>query len=200
MEREIPARGLIKTVTVVMAQSSLVMTCLVAAQILTFLHFSPPTLAHPHLSRSFLPSCSPSYSPSSPAMPPFTSLVIPALYQSSRQFAPRSLALIRQAQYLSTKAGQKPDVVTYEEIDGLVRTKDRVGSIKPQTRSSFGIQGRDTEPPSIFLCMTLTFRYGFPVLERCTDRCPGVNRGCSRCDPNLASRPIGEHSGSIGFA
>ncbi|KAK3819670.1 MAG: Rhodanese-like domain-containing protein [Benniella sp.] len=58
-------------------------------------------------------------------MPPFTSLVIPALYQSSRQFAPRSLALIRQVQYLSTKAGQKPDIVTYEEIDDLVRIKDR---------------------------------------------------------------------------
>lgn len=90
-------------------------------------------------------------------MPPFTSLVIPALYQSSRQFTPRSLALIRQAQYLSTKAGQKSDIVTYEEIDGLLRAKDKVGFVTPQTtlrlRSAVGIS--DCQAASTFMTLTL---------------------------------------------
>ncbi|KAF9299895.1 hypothetical protein BG000_002082 [Podila horticola] len=55
-------------------------------------------------------------------MPSFTSLAIPALYQTSRSFAPRSLAAMRQAQY-SSKA--KPEVVTFEEIDTLIHKKDQ---------------------------------------------------------------------------
>ncbi|KAG0216142.1 hypothetical protein BGX31_000694 [Mortierella sp. GBA43] len=55
-------------------------------------------------------------------MPSYTSLVIPALYQSSRQFTPRSLALIRQLQPLSTRAG-KSDIVTYEEISTIIQTE-----------------------------------------------------------------------------
>ncbi|KAG0355036.1 hypothetical protein BGZ54_001324 [Gamsiella multidivaricata] len=58
-------------------------------------------------------------------MPSFTSLAIPALYQTSRQFAPRSMAALRQAQQLSTRASQKPEVVTYEEIDSLIQKKDK---------------------------------------------------------------------------
>ncbi|KAF9138229.1 hypothetical protein BGX30_009397 [Mortierella sp. GBA39] len=52
-------------------------------------------------------------------MPSFTSLAIPALYQTSRQFVPRSMAAtIRQAQFASKAS--KPDLVTYEEIDTLI--------------------------------------------------------------------------------
>ncbi|KAI1296265.1 hypothetical protein EDD11_007434 [Mortierella claussenii] len=58
-------------------------------------------------------------------MPSFTSLAIPALYQSSRMFAPRSMAALRQAQHqLSTKA-QKPEVVTYDEINSLIQEKPK---------------------------------------------------------------------------
>lgn len=57
-------------------------------------------------------------------MPSFTSLAIPALYQTSRQFAPRSMAALRQAQYSSKTT--KPDVVTFEEIDTLIHKKDKV--------------------------------------------------------------------------
>lgn len=60
-------------------------------------------------------------------MPSFTSLAIPALYQTSRSFAPRSLAAMRQAQY-SAKAA-KPEVVTFEEIDTLIHKKDKVQSL-----------------------------------------------------------------------
>ncbi|KAG0314162.1 hypothetical protein BGZ99_008308 [Dissophora globulifera] len=56
-------------------------------------------------------------------MPSFTSLAIPALYQSSRILAPRSMAALRHAQF-SAKAAQKPEIVTYEEIDSLVHGKD----------------------------------------------------------------------------
>ncbi|KAF8952621.1 hypothetical protein BGZ52_004994 [Haplosporangium bisporale] len=56
-------------------------------------------------------------------MPSFTSLAIPALYQTSRSFAPRSLAAMRQAQF-SAKAA-KPEVVTFEEIDTLIHKKDK---------------------------------------------------------------------------
>ncbi|KAF9345746.1 hypothetical protein BGX26_002778 [Mortierella sp. AD094] len=55
-------------------------------------------------------------------MPSFTSLAIPALYQSSRHFVPRSMAALRQAQF-SSKASQKPEVVTFEEIDSLIQEK-----------------------------------------------------------------------------
>jgi len=68
-------------------------------------------------------------------MPSFTSLAIPALYQSSRQFAPRSLAALRHAQ-LSTKASQKPEVVTFEEIDSLIHKKDKVTPIGSNTTPS----------------------------------------------------------------
>ncbi|KAF9282115.1 hypothetical protein BGZ68_006196 [Mortierella alpina] len=56
-------------------------------------------------------------------MPSFTSLAIPALYQTSRQFAPRSMAALRQVQYSSKTT--KPDVVTFEEIDTLIHKKDK---------------------------------------------------------------------------
>lgn len=77
-------------------------------------------------------------------MPPFTSLVIPALYQSSRQLTPRSLALIRQIQQLSTKAG-KPDIVTYEEIDTLIQSKNKVSLVG--TRSRFKSPGERGKGP-----------------------------------------------------
>ncbi|KAG0002347.1 hypothetical protein BGZ80_002510 [Entomortierella chlamydospora] len=57
-------------------------------------------------------------------MPSFTSLAIPALYQTSRQFAPRSMAALRQAQF-SSKASQKSEIVTFEEIDSLIQEKDK---------------------------------------------------------------------------
>ncbi|KAG0256049.1 hypothetical protein BG011_004770 [Mortierella polycephala] len=57
-------------------------------------------------------------------MPSFASLAIPALYQTSRQFAPRSLAALRYVQF-SSKVGSKPEVVTFEEIDTLVQKKDK---------------------------------------------------------------------------
>ncbi|KAG0046818.1 hypothetical protein BGZ83_008013 [Gryganskiella cystojenkinii] len=56
-------------------------------------------------------------------MPSYSSLTIPALYQTSRLFAPRSMAALRQAQF-SSKAN-KSDIVTFEEIDTLVRNKDK---------------------------------------------------------------------------
>ncbi|KAF9908768.1 hypothetical protein BX616_011381 [Lobosporangium transversale] len=57
-------------------------------------------------------------------MPSFTSLAIPALYQTSRQFAPRSMTALRRAQF-SVKTSQKPEVVTFEEIDSLIKKKDK---------------------------------------------------------------------------
>lgn len=58
-------------------------------------------------------------------MPSFTSLAIPALYQTSRQFVPRSMAAtIRQAQFASKAS--KPDLVTYEEIDTLIHQNTKV--------------------------------------------------------------------------
>jgi hypothetical protein len=58
-------------------------------------------------------------------MPSFTSLAIPALYQTSRQFVPRSMAAtIRQAQFASKAS--KPDLVTYEEIDTLIHQDNKV--------------------------------------------------------------------------
>ncbi|KAF9433220.1 hypothetical protein BGZ76_009735 [Entomortierella beljakovae] len=57
-------------------------------------------------------------------MPSFTSLAIPALYQTSRQFAPRSIIALRRAQF-SVKASSKPEVVTFEEIDTLVQEKEK---------------------------------------------------------------------------
>jgi hypothetical protein len=68
-------------------------------------------------------------------MPSFTSLAIPALYQSSRQFAPRSMAALRQAQF-STKASQKPEVVTFEEIDSLIQKKDKVYTVHDHSQLS----------------------------------------------------------------
>jgi len=60
-------------------------------------------------------------------MPSFSSLTIPALYvQTSRQFAPRSMAAIRQAQFSSRASNPKSEIVTFEEIDTLVRNKDKV--------------------------------------------------------------------------
>ncbi|GJJ76563.1 thiosulfate:glutathione sulfurtransferase [Entomortierella parvispora] len=59
-------------------------------------------------------------------MPSFSSLTIPALYvQTSRQFAPRSMAAIRQAQFSSRASNPKSEIVTFEEIDTLVRNKDK---------------------------------------------------------------------------
>lgn len=64
------------------------------------------------------------HTPPQTKMPSFTSLAIPALYQSSRQFAPRSMAAIRQAQFASKAS--KPDLVTYEEIDTLIHQGNKV--------------------------------------------------------------------------
>ncbi|KAF9580499.1 hypothetical protein BGW38_002839 [Lunasporangiospora selenospora] len=53
-------------------------------------------------------------------MPSFTSLAIPALYQTSRQFVPRSFAVIQRAQFSS-----KSDIVTFEEIDTLIHSNGK---------------------------------------------------------------------------